>query len=429
MLTRKRVALVLAGAIVLLLFALRGRRHREGVEVAQATPLTDEPLAPRSVTVPAPVAPVDPSAGLLPIIDAIEVEKSDVCEGEENLVTVHAHTDGHAEDGYLHYRGGAADGQFMVFHGAGQGTVQAPIGVFGRGNTATWGQASYRVRECKADHKLLVGHTLLTNTNAEFQLWARLIPFGVPTPFEAVRYEWDFGDGTAAGTTEPMTTHDFSVRPQRQLFESYLVTVTAVDAAGHRVVGRAGLELPSQYFHNLEVAHVVTLMERMTPRLPQLDPDGVVRQSYRLWHYDPEPIRVTALYRRQIEVADMEQNFSPTAPPKVPEEVHVDPAKVLGTTVIPPSGIEFRLSIDTRTSNVAAQTYRVVGVTRSGMPVIGSFSLMRPPPMPTRERHMPVEDPVMQEKIARAMQLTGKPFVTADDMQRLELAGKFADLR
>jgi hypothetical protein len=435
---RRRLAMgVLLVAALILLFALRGR-HGDRPRLAS------EPNAPAfqvasALRLTTPAAALGPAAELVtnnddegaPIIDNIEVEKPEVCVGEENLVTVHAHTEDQEENGYLHFRGPAAQGQFIVVRGAksDQGTVATQtIGVFGRDNIATWGEASFRVKDCTVRYKLIVRQSLLANTAAEIELSARVIPLGVPTPFVAVRYEWDFGDGAEVVTTEPRARHDFAERLRDQLFQSFLVTVTAVDADGEQVVGRHGIELASHYFHNREVAGVVTLMERMVPRIPEVDDRGVVTESYRLWHYDAEPIRVTALWRRQIPFSDMNAERPSQSGPVTAGEERVDAASILGTTLIPPSGIQFNLKLDTKTSSIGAIFYRIDGVTSSGMPVIGTFALMRPPELPTLAHHIAVEDPLVSQKIARAMALTGKTYISLDDLNLLQIEGKFDDL-
>jgi len=394
------------------------------------------------LTLPPVAAPaVKDSEGLQPIIDAVEVEKPEVCLGEENLVTMHAHTEGNTEDGYLHYRGGGGTGRFLVYRGerpepdaSGKtsDTITQPIGTFGRGNVATFTQASYRVKDCKVDHKLLLKYALLPNTIAEFGFSARLIPFGTQARFNAVRYEWDFGDGTVVNTTEPEATHDFTDHLQAHLFESFLVTATAIDASGKRLVGRTGVELPSHYFHNLQTNCMVTLLVRMTPRMPQMDANGVVTQSYRLWHFDPQPIEVTALFKREVTVESLYANPVGSASHKtggLHEETVPDIRSILGTTVIPPSGIEFTLKLDTKQSPLAAIDYHVEGVTSTGLRVRGQFPLMRPPIPPTRAHHIPISDPVLKAKIARAQELTGHEVITAEDMARLEKQGKFDDLK
>ncbi|HYW87021.1 MAG TPA: hypothetical protein VFB50_04580, partial [Chloroflexota bacterium] len=65
-----------------------------------ATP--PRPSTPPALAGPAPEAP---------IIDAVLVEKPSVCEDEENLITVKAHTREGRDDAYLHYFIGYGTGQ------------------------------------------------------------------------------------------------------------------------------------------------------------------------------------------------------------------------------------------------------------------------------------------------------------------------------
>jgi very-short-patch-repair endonuclease len=54
---------------------------------------------------------------------------------------------------------------------------------------------------------------------------------------------------------------------------------------------------------------------------------------------------------------------------------------------------------------------------------------MRPPPRPTKENSTPVTDPVLMAKVKKARELLGQPFVTDEDLWRLEREGRFDDLK
>src|SRR5512132_4534604 len=91
----RRVAVaLLCGALLVLV--LLGPRLQQGSATTQAVAGSSSPSQTQST--PPPViaaAPAQDGHSLVPIIDAIEVEKPEVCVGEENLVTVHAHTADH----------------------------------------------------------------------------------------------------------------------------------------------------------------------------------------------------------------------------------------------------------------------------------------------------------------------------------------------
>jgi hypothetical protein len=162
-----------------------------------------------------------------------------------------------------------------------------------------------------------------------------------------------------------------------------------------------------------------------------MDANGVVTQSYRLWHFDPQPIQVTELFKREVTVESLYEN--PMARAGHRTEVKAQPVpdirSVLGTTVIAPSGIEFTLKLDTTKSPLAAIDYHLEGITSTGLRVRGQFALMRPPIPPTRAHHIPITDPVLKAKIERAQEITGHEVITAEELARLEKEGRFDDLK
>src|SRR5579884_3206871 len=95
------VALIILAAVVLIALlskkkpAAATESHREPEERASEV----QSVVPTPA--PAPVASGS-SDDRAPIIDEIKVEKPEVCEGEDNLVTVRAHTE-NGTDAYLHY--------------------------------------------------------------------------------------------------------------------------------------------------------------------------------------------------------------------------------------------------------------------------------------------------------------------------------------
>jgi hypothetical protein len=165
---------------------------------------------------------------------------------------------------------------------------------------------------------------------------------------------------------------------------------------------------------------VVKLLVELTPRFPELGSDGVVRQKVRLFHLRERPVFIHNLLLFQ-------HLMNPTGP--APQRV-VDPSSLLGTSVIPPGkGIEFEVKLDTRQEpDVFTLEHYLEGKDSEGLPVRGSFSVMRPPPKPTRENSNPVVDPLLKAKIIAARKLLNRPYVTDEDLWALERQGKFADL-
>ncbi len=73
-------------------------------------------------------------------------------------------------------------------------------------------------------------------------------------------------------------------------------------------------------------------------------------------------------------------------------------------------------------------TYRLSGHTREGHPVMGSFSVLRPPPRPTADNSQAVVDPLLKAKVLAAREMLGKETVNDEDLWRLEREGRFAGL-
>jgi hypothetical protein len=105
-------------------------------------------------------------------------------------------------------------------------------------------------------------------------------------------------------------------------------------------------------------------------------------------------------------------------------------AAVLGRTEIPPGrGLELELALDTRAEpDTVSRDYVLEGRSHDGHLVRGAFSVMKPPPLPTREKHGPIADPVLLAKVKMAREVLQREFVTDDDLEILEHAGRFRDL-
>jgi hypothetical protein len=364
-----------------------------------------------------------------PVIDEITVEKPEVCAGEENLITVRAHTP-NGTDAFLHYAVGRTQGRSVPLRiwPEPDGSYEKPtISVFGRNNVATRVEVPpYRVKDCKPARNAVIAARLSANTEAEYEFAAKIVEVGAKDdpkakPFKPVSYRWRFGDGATKTTTEARAVHSYEERPQETFVSDYLVEVEVRSESGDKLVGRAALELLNTIFENYAQRGIVTIMATPTPRFPELGSDGRVHQSFRLWHHRDAPVRIKKLFavRHYIETSD-------NSPPE-----SVDVGSTLGSGEIPPGhGADVDIVLDTQSEpDVFTITYSLEGETAEGAPARGSFSLMRPPPKPTKESSTPVLDPGMVAKIQRARKLLGQEFVTDEDIWRLEREGKMDDLK
>jgi hypothetical protein len=348
----------------------------------------------RSETQRAPSAA--PLGSLPPVIDSITVEKQEVCEGEENLVTVRAHTpDGN--DAFLHYRVGPESGSsvplrsYLDDRGRRSGHR---VSVFGKNNVVTSApMPEFRVKACEPAPVALIEHRLLPNTTADFDFHVRIASAiasrgdaGLAASFRPRAFAWTFGDGSPREeSATPRVTHKFSQRTQTTLYSQYLVSVEVLGEDGRVLKGRLSLELLNPAFEAFAYKGVVRLFADFEPRFPVLSPDGIVEQRVRLWHTRPESVFIEKV-GVTARTADRTARNAP---------VVVPPSSVLGVSEIPPGdGIVFQLKLDTRSEpDVLSRDYAVEGRTGDGHAARGSFSVMKPPPLPTKERHDEVTDP------------------------------------
>jgi hypothetical protein len=358
-----------------------------------------------------------------PIIDRIELEKDSVCEGEENLVTVVAHTVADRDNAYLHATIAGESGMSVPvrrYRGR-DGKLREPreIIVFGRNNAATAAQIpEYEVRDCMVDRKLVLSFRLQPNTNDVFDVTARIVDLAANQPFEPVSFHWDFGDGTTETTHKPAASHDYGKRPQTTLYTNMLLSVTAESETGERVTGRRSLALMNHAYGNLVDGGIVTIMVDLSPRFPVIDDNGRVEQGAWLWHHRPGPVKIDSVKERRNFINDR------------PAEMRILSArKLLGTDTIPRGGIGAKVSLDTiGVPDLFSIDYLVEGVSAEGVPARGMFSVMRPSPKPTKENSTPVLDPELEAKIKKAREVLDQEIVTDEDLWELERDGVFDDL-
>jgi hypothetical protein len=432
-----RVAGVAALTLALALCVLSWRQRAappelEPVRRQQASAHPEQPTTTRR---PRPISAAASSVVSPPVIDAVIVEKPELCEGEETLVSVRAHTTNDA-DAELHFTIGAGSGQSVplrVWSGARGEPLPIRVTAFGRDNAATTVLAPPpRILPCQHTQRVVLSHRVLPNRWGSFELRARVLDTrggagadgtrpasGAraqhPTPFQPRRYTWSFGDGSQLVTTESLVVHSYEERPQDTLYAQLLVRVEVSSDDGRTLVGRDALQLLNPAYESLSRKGIVSLMTALDPPFPRLDADGVVRQRVRLWHHRPETVRIASISRSTLRG---EGGATRTE--------DVDVSSVLGTDEIAPGhGVELETTLDTSAEpDVVAVSYVLHGTSPEGYPVRGAFSVMRPPPAPTRSNSRPVTDPALSAKIQRARQLLGRDVVSDADLFALQHSGQ-----
>ena len=172
--TRKRRVLIAAVAAAALLLAWWLRRD------AADTPTASAASAPPAAAT-APAADTAPKRyrsarevravvadAKAPVIDGVELEKSEVCDGEENLVTVKAHAPDPEDDAFLHYMVAGSTGRSVVVRGSSDpgAAAHAEVIAFGRNGVSTSVPLPrFTVKPCKAPHKLLLSYRMMPNSH------------------------------------------------------------------------------------------------------------------------------------------------------------------------------------------------------------------------------------------------------------------------
>lgn len=392
-------------------------------------------------SLPSAVASAAP-LGPPPVIDAITLEKKEVCAGEENLVTVKAHTvdgtdpflhtliDGHMGTSFPVTLWKDDDGNVMGDH---------TITVFGKNNVATTVKLpQYEVKDCRPTYIAEIRQRVRANTWAAFDFQARVVGVmpavteqdkqrGAPArqaakPFTPVSYTWTFGDGDTATTLTPVVDHDYEGRTQDTLYSYYVIGVSARGPKGETATGRITLALINPAFEALAQKGVVALMISLDPRFPELGPDGKVTQKVRIWHTRPAPVT--------IERAILTKYYVGAAGQTAPQDVGVE--ALLGSKTIPAGkeGLTTTVTLDpSAEEEIFTKTWALTGTSSEGYPVSGSFSVMLPPPRPGPDAGTTIYDPLLKQKIQLAQKLLDKDTVSDDDLWRLEREGAFKDLK
>jgi hypothetical protein len=396
------------------------------------------PSDPQAAPPPAP----SPSADPPPVIDEVIVEKPEVCAGEENLITVRAHTTNGTNE-FLHYVIDGKQGQSVPMTlWRGDHDVQGThtITVFGRGNSSTTTPLpTYTVDDCRPTYIAAIENRVRANSWADFDFAAKLVGIqrgatdadrkrGAQAieppahPYKVSSYVWNFGDGQTATTFAPYIDHSYEGRTQDSLYSYFIVSVEINGTKGEKTTGRMSLSLINPAFESLKEKGIVEILVSLDPRFPELGSDGRVTQHVKLWHTRPGPVTVERMTMTKYYI----EATGESAP------VEVDPSSVLGSVVIPAGkdGITTTIYLDVAAEpETFAKTYAILGTSSEGFPASGSFSVMKPPAKPSADSGTAIVDPLMKQKIMLARQMLGKDVVDDEDLWALERQGAFADLK
>lgn len=417
-----RFLAALAVLAVLLLFTWRKvveRAATHDIAVAHnSEPTGLEPVTPNQSRVRPPSTPVSVNAEASPRnieVDEITVEKDEVCEGEENLVTVSAHT-ANGTDSFLHFviggeRGPAAPVRtYLLPDGS---PIRHTISVFGKdGESVSVDVPRFRVQACRLERTVVVRVSGMANAADVFTFGANVVGSNSgPAGFSPVRVEWDFGDSTYATTAEHQVSHSYARRKQERLYSTYLIEAKMFDEHGNTVSGRTSLELLNLAYQDLSKFGVVVIRAQSTPRFPTLGSDGRVRQIIDLWHHYSVPVNIHHVRRLRMGTDGSHRD----------DGEFMELSRLSQTLIPVGESVSLELVFDApRDPDSVGSAYQFEGTALDGRSAIGLVSVMKPPPTPTRANSVPVQDPVLADRIRRAMKAYGKSAVTQEELWQLE---------
>jgi hypothetical protein len=364
-------------AVLALVLVLALRPSKRNVDTARAAP---EEASDRAAWAP-PEVPARsferPTPERLPIdnlrIDEVTVDHDEVCKGDEITVTVKARSlDG--EDAFLSY---GVKGKPRLFGPRFSLRLDEPIGerrmnVFVRGKMGGAVEASVppvRIKDCPAKARATIEErregTMLD------RIW---LTAGVSSadgdPFQAVAYEWDFGDGTVQKTRDATVEHSYEARIHKDLESYFFVKLKAVDAAGRTVAATRSVRFVNFGFIPLRRRHV-RLFSGFRPAPTAAAPDAEERWLY---HGAPYTVAIT-----RVTVKDVPDGPEGRGKPAVTSHEY-GAAELLGVTEVPPGkSVAIKDLGHLRPPLGIRRVVEITGAPRGAQTADGSFSLVPPP--------------------------------------------------
>jgi hypothetical protein len=320
----------------------------------------------RATAAPAPASTAEPTAEV--VIDAVHVDKTEVCRGEEATVTI----DARAADG---------DSTYLNFGVVGNAELLGPriplrlekslgrggMKVYARGKDGSAVLAEVppiTVKDCDAPFTLKVGYA--RNINMPDRAWLSATVSAAlgskEPPFEAVAYSWDFGDGTTQETSKPEIEHSYEGRVQDTAYSYFLVSVKARDARGRLARASRSLRFVNMGFDPKGASVNV---------FAAIDTTAPGEEAIWLYHGSELPVVI-----RRVAVSERasESGSQGDAPPAR----SYDATKLLGFSEIPP-GESLRVRSLSELRPRDANTVRVVefeGESADGTTATGAFTLI-----------------------------------------------------
>jgi hypothetical protein len=303
-------------------------------------------------------------------IDAVEVDKQEVCKGEEAVVTIRAHSTNANGDDYLSYgvmgHPELVGSRFTLRPEESLGYKWMRVFVRGkRGTSAIADVPPVRVKDCETPHRLTIDLRRRPQMPDRAFLTARLASAS-GEGFQPVDYRWDFADGSTATTSIPEVEHSYEGRLQNRAYSYFFVTVTARNAGGRELQGSRSLRFVNLGFSPAGRERTVTIFSGV---------DEGARGGEKIWLYHGHPVAVRI---DKVVVTDTVTDAS--GKQTVTASNSHDPASLLGFAELPPGkSLVTRDLTQLRPAEPAvARTVEVSGHAGGGDAASGSFILLAP---------------------------------------------------
>jgi hypothetical protein len=249
-----------------------------------------------------------------PVIDEVTVDKTEVCRGEQNFMSIKAHTED-GSDAFLAFSmidpesGLTVFGSRIPFRQSAPGDDEILVSVEGKRVTQRVALPAVTVKDCDAPLQASIKVGRGFDAMDRVHLTARLDNF----EFAPTRFEWDFGDGQRQTTATPEVDHSYEGRDQSSKQSSFVVQVKISDGGGRQAIGTQGVG-----FANLGFVPMAFLNE-VPIAFGVRDPKSPSGELW-LYHGYSQPVRFERVTVRDTR---LEGNTRPVAESRsfVPEEV------------------------------------------------------------------------------------------------------------
>jgi hypothetical protein len=386
--TVKRGRLLAAGAVLLLLATPllvnkltlpgvpRQPSHQKSVVPSSKPAL---PLQHARAVLRSDLAPSEGIEADQPIVDSIGVDKTEVCRGEQNFVNIAARTT-NSTDAYLSASmvdpatRRVVSGSRIPFKLYEPLAGALSIVVQGRGGSTKVVQMPWvEVKECDVGRHVAVQAAHLPGAPDRVVLTASVLDWvdGVRGPGAAPgesTYEWDFGDGRSARSSEASIEHSYEDRDQSHSQSSFAASVVVKSPALPEIAGATSITFPNLGFLPLVTDGRVAISVGVRPP----DPPAAAHEQIWLYHGYPGTVEVSRAVLRETvldpatggERETFRRNYSAAA--------------LLGNTTIPSkeSLVLRDLSDMQPTEDGAVRYVDLEGRTSDGRVAFGSFTLL-----------------------------------------------------